>query len=242
VSSIIVDKLDRLKNPKNIDKNATIKLMKYFNYTNFWTKEHRRSLFVGLFILAVAIIFQFYSSAYVNKISSNSVADFLLNLLPVVNLNWIIIEGAFLAILFTVILILAKPQYLLFTIKAVGIFIATRAVFIAATHIGIYPGQINPDTTGVFDNLYTGLGLQAGFFFSGHTGLPLLMSVIFWDEKVWRYVYMIMGLVFGVTVLFAHVHYTIDVLAAPYMTYGIFKMTQYFFPDDYLLVEPKTRI
>lgn len=216
--------------------------MKYFNYRGFWTKEHRRSLFVGLFIFCLALVFQFYASAYVNRVQSNSVSDFFLNILPVVNLNWLIVEGALGAIVFSILLVLAKPEYILFTIKAAAIFIATRAVFIAATHIGIYPGQINPDGSGVFDNLYTGLGLEAGFFFSGHTGLPLLMSVIFWDEKLWRYIYMIMAAIFGVAVLFAHVHYTIDVLAAPYMTYGIFKIAQYFWPNDYALIEPVTKI
>jgi hypothetical protein len=216
--------------------------MKYFNYTDFWTKEHRRSLFVGLILFSLAVVFQFYASAYVSRVSSNSVADLLLNFLPIVNLNWLIVEGALGAIIFTFLLVLAKPQYLLFSLKAVAIFIATRAVFIACTHIGIYPGQVNPDNTGFFDGIYTGLGLQAGFFFSGHTGLPLLMCLIFWDEKIWRYIYMIMATIFGIAVLFAHVHYTIDVLAAPYMTYAIFKMSQYFWPEDYELIEPKTRI
>lgn len=211
--------------------------MKYFNYRGFFTKEHTRSLLVGLVLLGLAIIFQFYASAYVNRVSSNSVSDLLLNILPVVNLNWLIVEGALCAIGVSLILILAKPQYLLFTIKAAAIFIATRAVFIAATHIGIYPGQVNPDTTGIFDRTYTGLGLEAGFFFSGHTGLPLLMSLIFWDERFWRYTYIVLAIAFGIAVLFAHVHYTIDVLAAPYMSYGIFKMSQYFFPEDYKLIE-----
>ena len=214
--------------------------MKYFNYTGFFTKERRRSLWEGLFIFALALIFQFYASAYVNRVSSNSVSDFFLNILPVINLNWFIIEGAFIAIFFSMALILAKPKYLIFTIKAVAIFIATRAIFIAATHIGIYPGQVNPDAA-FFDKLYTGLGLEAGFFFSGHTGLPLLMGVIFWDEKLWRYVYMILAALFGIAVLFAHVHYTIDVLAAPYMTYGTFKIAQYFFAEDYNLIEPKVK-
>ena len=44
-------------------------------------------------------------------------------------------------------------------------------------------------------------------------------------------------IVFGIAVLFAHIHYTMDVLAAPYMTYGIFKMSQYFFPEDYKMTE-----
>ena len=210
--------------------------MPYFNYKGFFTREHVRSLVNALILLALATIFQYYASAYVNRTPSNSVADLFLSNLPGVNLNFIIIEGAFAAIAISVILVVAKPQYLLFTLKAAAIFIATRAVFIAVTHIGIYPGQINPDPAGIFDRTYTGLGLEAGFFFSGHTGLPFLMALIFWDKKFWRYAYLVASIIFGIAVLFAHVHYTIDVLAAPYMAYGIYKMSQYFFAEDYKMI------
>jgi hypothetical protein len=210
--------------------------MKYFNYKGFWTREHVRSLVNALILLALATVFQFYASAYVERTPGNPAVDLFLGILPVVNLNFLIVEGALAAIALSVILVLAKPQYLLFTLKAGAIFIATRAMFIAVTHIGIYPGQINPDV-GFFDRIYTGLGLEAGFFFSGHTGLPLLMALILWNKKFWRYAYIILSVVFGIAVLFAHIHYTMDVLAAPYMTYGIFKMSQYFFPEDYKMTE-----
>jgi membrane-associated phospholipid phosphatase len=205
-------------------------------YKGFFTKERVRSLLVGLVLLSLAIVFQFYASAYSERVSSNFVHDILLDNLPIVNLNIIIVEGALTAIVGSIVLLFMKPRYLIFTLKAVAIFIATRAVFVSATHLGIYPGQVNPDT-GFFDRIYTGLGLEAGFFFSGHTGLTLLMALIFWDEKFWRYVYLIAAAIFGISVLFAHVHYTIDVLAAPYMTYAIFKMSQYFFAEDYALIE-----
>ena len=210
--------------------------MKYFNYKGFFTREHVRSLVNALILLALAMIFQFYASAYINRTPGKPGVDLFLSILPVINLNLLIVEGALAAIVFSVILILAKPKYLLFALKAGAIFIATRAMFIAVTHIGIYPGQINPDI-GFFDRIYTGLGLEAGFFFSGHTGLPLLMALILWNKKTWRYIYIALSIIFGIAVLFAHIHYTMDVLAAPYMTYGIFKMSQYFFPEDWKLAE-----
>ncbi len=211
--------------------------MKYFNYKGFWTREHVRSLISGLILLALALIFESYALAYSSQVPARSVGDLLLSILPIVNLNFIIVEGALAAIGFSIILLLAKPNYLLFTIKAVAIFIVTRAIFVSITHIGIYPGQIGPDPTGFFDHLYTGLGMETGFFFSGHTGLTFLIALIFWNEKFWRYFYLILSIVFGVAVLFAHVHYSIDVLAAPYIAYGIFKMSRYFFPKDYKLIE-----
>ncbi len=211
--------------------------MKYFNYKGFWTREHIRSLINGLILLALALIFESYALAYSSQVPARSVGDLLLSILPIVNLNFIIVEGALAAVGFSIILLLAKPRYLLFTIKAVAIFIVTRAIFISVTHIGIYPGQIGPDPTGFFDHLYIDLGMETGFFFSGHTGLTFLIALIFWNEKFWRYAYLILSVVFGIAVLFAHVHYSIDVLAAPYMAYGIFKMSQYFFAEDYKLTE-----
>ena len=104
--------------------------MTYFNYKGFWTREHVRSLVNGLILLALAVIFQYYASAYVNRVPSNSVSDLFLSILPVVNLNLIIVEGALIAIAVSILLILAKPQYSLFTLKTAAIFIATRAVFI----------------------------------------------------------------------------------------------------------------
>ena len=59
------------------------------------------------------------------------------------------------------------------------------------------------------------------------------MALIFWREKLWRFLYLAASAIFGIAVLLAHVHYSIDVLAAPFMTYSIFKLTEYMFKEDY---------
>jgi hypothetical protein len=205
-------------------------------YKRFFTKERRRSLYVAFFILALSLIFQYYAGVYSAHVATQYVGDLLLDHLPVVNLNLIIVEGALWAIFATLILVLLKPRYLIFTIKTVAVFLAIRSVFVAVTHLGIYPGQVVPGP-GFFDQLYVALGLQTGYFFSGHTGLPILMALIFWDDRVWRFAYLILAVVFGISVLLAHVHYSIDVLAAPFMTFGIYKLSEYLFKDDLALID-----
>ena len=205
-------------------------------YRVFFTPERLRSLLASVFFLALALVAQSFASSYSMRNSNQFVGDFFLEHLPIINLNLIIIEGAFCAILLTIILLFLKPSRLIFTLKAIAIFIATRAFMISITHLGVYPGQITPDPGGFLDSLYSALNLQAGYFFSAHTGLPILMALIFWDKKLWRYVFLALSVVFGISVLIAHVHYSIDVFAAPFMAYSIFKLAQYLFTEDYALI------
>lgn len=204
-------------------------------YKNLFTKDYLRSVFFGLLLLVLAMALQAYALSYASRVPSTSVHDLILDNIPIINLNPIVVEGALAAIAGSIILLAFKPKYIPFALKAVAIFIATRGIFNSLTHLGIYPGQIRPGTDFI-DRIYTDLDLEGGFFFSGHTGLTFLMGLIFWREKPWRYTYFVLSFVFGVAVLFAHVHYSIDVLAAPYISYGVFKMAQYFFPRDFKLI------
>lgn len=212
-----------------------------FTFRNLFGPAHQNSFLGALALLACAYVFEHYANlyelAYSVRPTSVSVGDLLLDNLPVVNLNLIIIEGALLAIVLTSVYVLLRPRYLLFTLKALALFIVVRALFISLTHVGIYPGHIGPDGLGVFDGIYTYLNFQTGFFFSGHTGLPILMALIFWGKRNTRSIFLFLSFIFGTAVLLAHIHYSIDVFAAPFMAYGIFELAKRFFPDDYKLIE-----
>ena len=71
-------------------------------------------------------------------------------------------------------------------------------------------------------------------FFSGHTGLPFLMALIFWNNKYLRYSFFALSFIFAATVLLGHLHYSIDVLAAFFITYTIFHIAIFIFKKDYL--------
>lgn len=210
-----------------------------FTLRDIFRRERLSSLLTACILLIVAHIFEHfanvYAFAYSLRPTSNNVGDLILDNIPVVDLNFIIIEGALVAIVLGALFILSQPRYILFTLKTIALFIATRAVFVSLTHVGIYPEHIAPGL-GFFDGIYLYLNFQTGLFFSGHTGMPFLMGLIFWQKPRIRSFFFALSLVGGVAVLLGHIHYSIDVFAAPFIAYGIFKIAQRFFPRDYELV------
>ncbi len=201
----------------------------------------RNSLIVSLVLLGISFIAYHFATAYafeyLTRPTTNHVGDLLLDNLPVVDLNFIIIEVALAAIVIgTLYVAFWRPRYVLFSVKALAIFNTIRALFISLTHMGIYPGSIEPGV-GIFDGIYTYFNFQTVFFFSAHTGLPFLFALIFWNRPLVRYVFLALSLISAVAVLLPHIHYSIDVLAAPFMAYGIFEITKYFFPHDYELTQ-----
>jgi hypothetical protein len=186
-------------------------------------------------------LIQKFADLYVSHLSAAPVGDVLLSWLPTVDIDFLIIQGALFLSLLILVLLLLKPKYITFTGKALAIFIIVRSISISLTHLGQDPHQIVYDTNSFGYGLYNILfNSKNDFFFSGHTGMPFLMSLIFWKERFWRDLFILLSLTMAVTVLLSHVHYSIDVFAAPFMTYAIFSIAKYLFPHDYVLVTKKT--
>lgn len=203
----------------------------------FWTPARRRSLYFGMFLIGLSLIIQVNAGRYssMRALSANPAEDIFLDNLPVVNLGFIIVGAAILFWVFSSFLLIVHPRHLLFGMKAIALFVIFRAFFISLTHQGIYPGGILPGDGNAGFSFYKMITFQGNLFFSGHTGFPFLMALIFWDSKFWRRFFVGATVVFGISVLLAHVHYSIDVFAAPFIVYGIFAIAVKFFPEDYAL-------
>jgi hypothetical protein len=204
----------------------------------FWNAERRKSLYEGLALLAVAVIIQIFAGQYSmrHSIGANAVNDILLDNLPAVNLDFMIVGGGIALWMIGWYLLITRPRALNFGIKTIALFIITRAFFFSLTHIGPYPLGIplGPDNLGW--GFYKLITFQGNFFFSGHTGFPFLMALLLWEDDTWRLFFLVMSVLFGACVLLAHVHYSIDVFAAPFIVHGVYRISQHFFSEDYASV------
>jgi len=202
-------------------------------YKKIWTKQFSAWAFEGALLLIIALIANFFAIRYATESVSAPVTDIIISNIRVYDVDWIIVYGAMGLIFFASIVTLSQPKRIPFVLKSVSLFILIRSVSISLTHIGPFSPQDVIDPTRILNAL--GITSSADLFFSGHTGMPFLLALIYWDDKILRYVFLAVSLIFGVSVLLAHVHYSIDVFAAIFITYTIFHISKYLFYKDWRL-------
>jgi hypothetical protein len=186
------------------------------------------SSLVSLALLLISLVANFYAGTYATEKASNSVTDLILNNIPVFDVDGIFVYGPLFFWAFCAIFVVGLPQRIPFTLKSISVFVFIRSVFITLTHIGPPPGHMIIPASNVIDKFAFGGDL----FFSAHTGLPFLLALIFWDQKILRYIFILTSLFFAAIVLMGHIHYSIDVLGAYFITYSIFHISEFFFKTD----------
>lgn len=213
----------------------------FHHHKAFWNRERLLSLLWAFIFFWVALTFQKYSDNYVIERGGTIVWDLILDNIPTLDIDGIIMISTLFFTLVVIILGVLRPQYVIFGMKSLALFVSIRAFFITLTHLGVQPNQLVFSNHAVGYYLYDLLyNTKNDFFFSGHTGVPFLVSLIFYREKFWHRIFLGTSLLFGTFVLIGHMHYSIDVFAAPFMTYTIFCIARSIFPKDYEVTQTDT--
>ncbi len=202
-------------------------------HKSIWSqKKFVLSTVLGLLFFLASLAFNYVANNYAFEVSSNAVSDILLDNLPIVNTEILFVEGSLAFVVLILLLMMREPKIIPYVLKSTALFVIIRAIFVTLTHLGPFPQQITIHSTSeIFHTLIYSSG--ADLFFSGHTGLPFLFALMFWRKYYLRIIFLISSFVAAVSVLLGHMHYSIDVAAAFFITYGIFQMTLKFFREDH---------
>ena len=209
--------------------------------TSFWRKignnyhifkdRHFNIAFAGSLLLLVgSCIVNYLALLYARDSASNPVTDIVLSNTRAFDVEDIFFYGPLVFWVCVSAFLFSRPKTIPFAIKSVALFILVRSVFISLTHIGPFPIKVPLDSIPSYFQYFSS---GADLFFSGHTGLPFLFALMFW-ESIWlRRIFVVCSIFFGAIVLLGHFHYSIDVLSAFFITYSIYHIALQLFRKDY---------
>ena len=149
-------------------------------------------------------------------------ADPLLALLPVHDVSTVTFALIYGAIVATLAYLLPRPQRLLQALWAYYFLQLLRM-------LTLWLLPLEPPTTlvilhdPVMDRIFdiTTQPIVRDLFFSGHTATMVLLTLVGQGQK-WRWILGLMSVAVGVLVLVQRVHYTYDVLAAPFFAWAAY--------------------
>lgn len=200
--------------------------------TAFGNKRFIVSFVVAVLFLFASLIGNFYAGIYATHNASNYVNDIVLDNIPVFNVDLSFVYGPALIWAVVILLCLHEPKRAPFVLKSIALFVIIRSGFITLTHIAPFPDHSAVDYTSDFIKKFT---FGGDLFFSAHTGLPYLMALVFWEKPALRWFFILSAIYFGIIVLLGHLHYSIDVASAFFITYAIFHLSEFFFKKDQIL-------
>lgn len=191
-------------------------------------------LSVGL--LALALFVNFWAIEQATERAGPQVPDLILSNVAVYEVDGFFVYGTALVILYTLAVLFMRPNRIPFALHALTIFILVRSAFTLMTHLGPPEAYYSSD----FGEAITSSFFGADQFFSGHTGMPFLGALAFWvvDRRI-ALAFLAASLYFALIVLLGHIHYTIDVFSAFFITYGIFHIARWLLPKDWALFTQK---
>lgn len=182
--------------------------------------ENRYLIGISLVLVAVATYLDYYSGVYVSSTGGVDVPDLILDHVKPIDLSVVFVYGY----IGTIVALFSYPfifhiRTLHAVISQFSLLIMLRSVFMIFTHLETPPNAIHVS----FPWIFGGLSFENDMFFSGHTAIPFLGFLLFRHSPV-RYLFLVGSLVMGTTVLAMHLHYSIDVFSAFFITYCSYRM------------------
>jgi len=146
--------------------------------------------------------------------------DPLLNVFEPVDLTWLSFGLIYISLVIALTVFLKNPELLITAFQSYIILTILRITAMYLLPLNP-PAKMIPLGDPFVEFFGTGQLLTKDLFFSGHTATFFLLFLLA-DSKSLKIFFLISTILVAVVVLLQHVHYSIDVLAAPFFSYCSF--------------------
>jgi membrane-associated phospholipid phosphatase len=193
------------------------------SWKDFLKKKHNKfELVTTLFLLVVVLISLANFLNYVETRQGVVIPDPILSLFQPIDLTWLTFTLIYLSILVAIATLSKYPKRLLFAIQLYILMVSVRIV-------AMYLFPLEPPASMIILNdplvkiFGTGQTLTKDLFFSGHTATLFILFLVS-EKKIISTIFLISTIAVAISVILQHVHYSIDVFAAVFITYACFKL------------------
>lgn len=151
--------------------------------------------------------------------------DPLLDSFAPIDLTWLTFALIYLGLLVAIGVLIRRPPLLLIAVQGYVVMVIIRMA-------AMYLVPLEPPLTMIalvdptVETFGTGTTLTKDLFFSGHTSTLFLLFLVA-PGRVWKAVFLTCSLMVAGAVVLQHVHYTIDVFAAPFFAFGALALVKW---------------
>ncbi len=180
-------------------------------------KKFKLSFLLTLIIISIVLFLVTQYLAYNETREGYTLKDPILSLFKPIDVTWVTFIVMYSALPIGIISLLNQPKRLTLAMQTYIIMISMRV-----TSMFLLP--LNPPQTILILQdpfiafFSTGKTFTKDLFFSGHTATMFLIYLCV-TNRIVKNILLVFTISIGVLVLVQHVHYTIDVFAAPFFTY-----------------------
>ena len=183
-------------------------------------KEMFFSALIGIFIIVFVPKFMLY----IQNRNGNIIDDYLLTILPAKDVSLFLFMIMYGMIIFALVYTLSKPLLFLKGIQTYLLVISVRLLCIFLVplepplNVQLLSDPLMDNFLGASENPIT-----KDLFFSGHTATAFLLYLLM-DRKLYRILFLLCTVLIGILLLIQHIHYTVDIVVAPFVTWVSYQL------------------
>ena len=199
--------------------------MTRFQKWRFDIKKNSFSICLALGFFLIAAFFTYLAGNYADNFQGAGISDLILDNIPALQLSLLFVVSIFFLMAVLIIYpLFFKVDYLAFVIAQMALLVLIRSFSMILTHMPVPEGAIFVD----FPSMINLWNFDNDLFFSGHVAIPFLGYLLFKKSKI-RYFFLLGTALMVALVLLTHRHYSIDVFAAFFITYGSYRFFNWIF-------------
>ena len=191
----------------------------------FKVGKSRIEFIVTSFLVILSLVSLANFLNYVEAREGVVLNDPLLNLFNPVDLTFLSFGLIYISLFVAIFFLIKTPSRLVIALQAYIILVLVRIIVMYLVPLNPPPGMISLSDPFV-EYFGTGQLLTKDLFFSGHTATIFLFYLVSDPAKRGLKIFFMICTIFvAIFVLLQHVHYTIDVISAPFFAFSAYKLS-----------------